>query len=206
MFLDCDRNPDNEIFIVEGRHAGNALRQVRHRQSQAVLAMQGKIPNPARHSNAKKILDNPQIRLLLQSLEVTNANVRFARIILLCDADIDGLHARALMTMFFAVHLPHLLELGCVFAVHPPLYRISSANLNAERYAWNKAQVQAIEAELESIGCADVHRDHFKGIASMRPEDLTTTCINAESRTISPITSADGAAVLTSFRRQSAKS
>ena len=97
MFLDCDRSPDSEIFIVEGRHAGNALRQVRNRRSQAVLAMQGKIPNPARRTNARKIFENPQISLLLRSLEAENEHVRFARILLLCDADIDGLHASCLL-------------------------------------------------------------------------------------------------------------
>ncbi len=206
MFLDCDENADSEIFIVEGRSAGDAIRPVRNRQTQAVLAMQGKIPNPARRSNANKIARNPQIQVLTQALQANNQSSRFARICLLCDADIDGLHARALLTMYFVVYLPHLLQQGRVFVVHPPLYKVCSTQFKLKKFIWSKLQLQQIESDLASRGCVDIQREHFKGIASLQAEDLLSTCINAQSRTISPVTPDDGAAVLSSYSRNSVKS
>lgn len=201
MLLECDEPGHGEIFVVEGRDAGNALRQIRNRRTQAVIAMQGKIPNPARLSNKTRIFKNPHIQSLQKAIEITDTQMRYARVLLLCDADADGIHARTLLMMFFSLHYPALLEQQRLFVIQPPLYKINDAG-GSRRYAWSQSQLQSMQAG----GGDELQISYYKGIASMQPEELRAICVNPESRTSSPVTPADGAALLSSFQQSVTKS
>ncbi len=201
MLLECDEPGHGEIFVVEGRDAGNALRQIRNRRTQAVIAMQGKIPNPARPSNKTRIFKNPHIQSLQKAIEITDTKIRYARVLLLCDADADGIHARTLLMMFFSLHYPALLEQQRLFVIQPPLYKINGAG-GSRRFAWSQSQLQSMQAG----GGDELQISYYKGIASMQPDELQAICVNPESRTISPVTPADGAALLSSFQQSVTKS
>ena len=201
MLLECDEPGHGEIFVVEGRDAGNALRQIRNRRTQAVIAMQGKIPNPARPSNKTRIFKNPHIQSLQKAIEITDTKIRYARVLLLCDADADGIHARTLLMMFFSLHYPALLEQQRLFVIQPPLYKINGAG-GSRRFAWSQSQLQSMQAG----GGDESQISYYKGIASIQPDELQAICVNPESRTISPVTPADGAALLSSFQQSVTKS
>jgi DNA gyrase/topoisomerase IV subunit B len=204
MFLDCESPDCGEIFVVEGRDACNSLRHIRNRQTQAVIAMQGKIPNPVRSTNKKKLFGNPHIQSLLNAIEASDTDMRFARLIILCDADADGLHARTLLMLFFCLHYAELVYQQRIFAINPPLFRIRTAS-GKTQYARSRAQLQSIEADNQRNGNT-TEISHYKGIASMPAEVLSATCIKKESRTILPVTRGDGAALLSSLPQGAVRS
>lgn len=176
--------------MVEGRSAAQAVNCVRNRQQQAVLALQGKIPNSATTAGLRRALRNEQVSKLLSLLNVNRGQCRFSRMLLLCDADVDGLHARSLLVTLLRVHLTSLLEHQLVFHVYPPLLELIDVNSGERRFSWHQDAASVVHAS-NSVGSSSFQLTRYKGIASMNAEALATTCIHPSTRNQQLVTPRD---------------
>jgi len=199
LLIDCLTHQDSELFVVEGTHAANAITRVRHKQHQAVLRLQGKLPN-AKKKSLRSLLQNKQVASLISSLggsSFDDLNNPFSRIILLCDADHDGAHARALLILLFYQHMRELISAGRLYSGFAPLYLIKAPDIDAvPAYSeeHRDSVVQKLSADHE-IDRAELTIDRFKGLASMPAEDLHQYCVSEESRTIKQLSESDCASV-----------
>jgi DNA gyrase subunit B len=193
---DCStREPEKtELYIVEGDSAGGSAKLGRDRHFQAILPLRGKILNTER-SRMDKILSNREVRSLISAIgcgigdtfDVTN--LRYGRIIIMTDADVDGAHIRALLLTLFFRYMQPLIEEGHLYIALPPLFRI--AYKNKIRYAYNEAQKDAIVKE---IGNADkITLSRYKGLGEMNPEQLWETTMNPANRTLLQVDIEDAA-------------
>ncbi|MEY7848042.1 DNA topoisomerase (ATP-hydrolyzing) subunit B [Natrarchaeobius sp. A-rgal3] len=194
---DCQtKDPDEaEIFIAEGDSAGGSAKQARNPEFQAVLPIKGKILNVEKH-RLDRILENEQIRNMITAIgagigdEFDVEDVRYKKIIMATDADVDGAHIRTLMLTFFYRHMRPLLEGGYVYATQPPLYRI---RYRGETYdAMTDAERDEIVAEKCNGNPSQVQR--FKGLGEMNPKQLWETTMNPDNRILKQITVEDAAA------------
>jgi DNA gyrase subunit B len=197
---DCQsRDPaECELYIVEGDSAGGSAKQARESRFQAILPIRGKILNVEK-ARLPKILGNAEVQALITAMgtgfaeEFDATKARYHKLILMADADVDGAHIRTLLLTFLFRHMKPLIEAGYVYLAQPPLYQITHPTRKKEvYYAFSDAERDAIFADLPQDKKIDVQR--FKGLGEMDPDQLWSTTMDPERRTLKIVTLEDAAA------------
>ncbi len=195
---DCQTEDPNEaeLFIVEGDSAGGSAKQGRDRRFQAILPLRGKILNVEK-ANLEKALKNNEIRAMVAAIGAgiqgtgNDAHfdleaVRYKKIILMTDADVDGSHIRTLLLTFFYRYMRPLIEAGYLYIAKPPLYRLRVGK--KVEYVYDDAELEARLRELEG---KNVEIQRFKGLGEMNPDQLWETTMNPETRILKQVTIED---------------
>ena len=181
---DClSKNPEeSELYIVEGDSAGGSAKMARDRKFQAILPLRGKILNVER-ARLDKMLANKEVKSLIIALgtaiseDFNLENLRYHRIVIMTDADVDGAHIRTLLLTLFYRYFKPIMEAGYIYIAQPPLYKIQSGK--AVRYAYNEEQKDKVVAEM---GKAGINLQRYKGLGEMNSEQLWETTMNPENR------------------------
>ncbi len=186
-----------EIYFVEGDSAGGTAKQGRDRHFQAIMPLRGKILNVEK-AMQHKILENEEIKNIYTALGVRIGTeddskalnlekLRYHKIIIMCDADVDGSHIETLILTFFFRYMKELIENGYIYIATPPLYQVKKGTKAV--YAWNEDQRDRLIQELKGGGSeSSVNVQRYKGLGEMNAEQLWETTMNPESRTLRQVT------------------
>jgi DNA gyrase subunit B len=198
---DCSEHGDGaEIFIVEGDSAGGSAKQGRDRHFQAILPLRGKILNTER-ARLDKMLDNNEIKALISALgtgiseDFTVENLRYGRVIIMTDADVDGSHIRTLLLTFFFRQMQSMIQGGHLYIAQPPIFRIQ--NGKEHEYIYGEAgmsETEILNRALHRYKDPDkVKISRYKGLGEMNPDQLWETTMDPQRRTLLQVTIEDAA-------------
>lgn len=207
---DCESEDiaDNELFLVEGDSAGGSAKMARNKETQAILPLRGKVQN-AWEVDPNRLLANAEIHDIAVALGVDAhdldatpdlSGLRYGKVVIMSDADVDGAHIQTLLLTLFFRHFPKLIELGHVYVAQPPLYRIDVPAQGKKRparrlYALDDGELTAIRDRLEAEGFKPeaIEIGRFKGLGEMNPDQLRETTMDPATRRVLPVRVRDGA-------------
>ncbi|HOH84396.1 MAG TPA: toprim domain-containing protein, partial [Bacteroidales bacterium] len=190
-----------ELFLVEGDSAGGTAKQGRDRKIQAILPLRGKILNVEK-AMPYKVFESEEIKNMFTALGITIGTaddskalnldkLRYHKIIIMTDADVDGSHIATLILTFFFRYMHELIERGHVYIATPPLYLIKKGN--DARYCWTEEQREQVVAEFsQTTKESNIHIQRYKGLGEMNAEQLWDTTMNPEKRTLRQVNIVNG--------------
>jgi topoisomerase-4 subunit B len=207
---DCESEDiaDNELFLVEGDSAGGSAKMARNKETQAILPLRGKVQN-AWEIDPDRLFANAEIHDIAVALgvdahkadsEVDLSGLRYGKVVIMSDADVDGAHIQTLLLTLFFRHFPKLIERGHVYVAQPPLYRVDVPAQGKKRpprrlYALDEGELAAIRDRLEKEGFKPdaIEIGRFKGLGEMNPDQLRETTMDPATRRVLPVKVRGGA-------------
>ena len=184
----------SELYLVEGDSAGGSSKQARDRRYQAILPLRGKILNVEK-APMHKVLTSEQIRNIVVSIgagfkdDFNSEKVRYHKIVIMTDADVDGSHIRTLILTLFYRYFKQVIEKGYLYIAQPPLFKVAKGKM--VKYAYNEHELSSILKEVGNVG---INIQRYKGLGEMNAEQLWETTMNPETRTLKKVTIEDGRA------------